>query len=54
MKNECMVFLSWRFAHPVEIMLDWLLLALGLSVLLGIALYRQKARGYIADPERLA
>ena len=44
-----MVFLSWRFAHPVEIMLDWLLLALGLSVLVGIIQYRQKTKRHIAD-----
>ncbi len=27
-----MAFLSWRFAHPDEIILDWILVALVLTV----------------------
>ena len=48
-----MVFLSWRFAYPVEIIADWALLALVLSALYSFLLYRLKARKFISDPEAL-
>jgi hypothetical protein len=48
-----MVFLSWRFAYPVEIIADWTLLALVLSALYSFLLYRLKARKFISDPEAL-
>lgn len=48
-----MVFLSWRFAYPVEIIADWALLALVLSALYSFLLYRLKARKFIRDPEAL-
>ncbi|MBI5133532.1 MAG: hypothetical protein HZA83_02360 [Thaumarchaeota archaeon] len=48
-----MVFLSWRFGFPEEIIADWALLALVLSALYGFLLYRLKARKFISDPEAL-
>jgi hypothetical protein len=48
-----MVFLSWRFAYPLEIIADWALLSLVLSAFYGIVLYRRKAMRFIKDPESM-
>jgi hypothetical protein len=48
-----MVFLSWRFAYGIEIIVDWVLVALALSAVYGFLLYRSKARKFIEDPEAL-
>ena len=48
-----MVFLSWRFAHPLEIMVDWTLLALILSVVYLYKKQKSVSRKYLANPELL-
>jgi hypothetical protein len=48
-----MVFLSWRFAYGIEIIADWVLLALVLSALYGLLLHQQKARKSIDNPHAL-
>jgi hypothetical protein len=46
-----MTFSSWRFAHPVEITLDWIMVALILSVIY-VYMKEKKARmKSLADPE---
>lgn len=49
-----MVFLAWRFTYPIEIMADWVLLALVLSAIYGFILHRGRVRKSFADPEALA
>ncbi len=48
-----MVFLSWRFAYSIEIVVDWVLVALVLSALYGFLLYQHKARKSIDNPHAL-
>jgi hypothetical protein len=46
-----MVFLSWRFAHPQEVMLDWTLMAMLLSVGYLYGRERKMSRSYIEHKE---
>jgi len=49
-----MTFFSWRFAHHIEITLDWILVALILSVIY-VYMKEKKARmKSLADPENFS
>lgn len=45
-----MVFLSWGFAYSLEIIADWALLAIVLSAVYGVMLYRYRIKRSFEDP----
>ncbi|MEM2760012.1 MAG: hypothetical protein QXU32_01170 [Nitrososphaerales archaeon] len=48
-----MVFIAWRFAYSLEIIVDWAILALALSFIYGLLLYRNNARRSMQNPEAM-
>jgi len=46
-----MVLLAWRFAHPIEIIADWLLLAFALTAPFLMRYEYNKRRKFLLKPE---
>ncbi len=49
-----MALLSWRFAHPYYILLDWVLVALVLTSLFMLRMERSKRMRAYGNPAELA